>query len=75
MALLPTPAAAVALGLSTRTLLRWRAHGWLVAGAHWHQGPHPNSTLRWDVATIRATQLTPTAGSTQLRRTAPADAY
>ncbi|MCT0201692.1 MAG: hypothetical protein N3Z28_04080 [Synechococcaceae cyanobacterium MAG-AL2] len=52
---LPTPLAARALGVSTRTLKRY-GHpevGFLVPGVHWVAGPFANSTLRWDVETCR----------------------
>jgi hypothetical protein len=52
---LPTPAAARALGVSTRTLKRY-AHpnsGFLLPGVHWAAGPYANSTTRWDVEACR----------------------
>jgi len=54
MHLLPPGAAAAALGLSTRTLARWVACGYLRCGEHYLQGPHANSPRLWDVPAVRA---------------------
>jgi len=43
--------AADALGVSERTLLRWRSAGFLKPGTHWRRKfPSPNSSILYDFA-------------------------
>lgn len=47
--------AADALGVSERTLLRWRSAGFLKPGTHWRRKfPSPNSHVLYDLAAVES---------------------
>ena len=60
MELLPPGPAATRLGVSTRTLARWVADGYVQQGVHFWCGPHPNSPRRWDTNAVLELQQLPT---------------
>ena len=51
---LPSGQAAVALGVSIKTLKRYAdIHQFLIEGVHWHPGPFPNSARTWNIDACR----------------------